>query len=83
MKITDIVKKWFRKPEPEPEPELIQPEKPEEKMINPFCCHYCHKVFDVTSKMIFPMSVRALYKDYFFQGIGVKCPHCFKDCIYG
>lgn len=80
MNITEIVSKWFRKTEPE----LIQDDMPESKMNNPFCCHYCHQVFDVNpSTDVFPMSVKALYKEHFFQGVGVKCPHCQKDCIYG
>jgi len=87
------MKKWFNKlllmlhikRQPLPVAEVVaftdaehQPKK------DLFYCHYCYKGFEVNeSKDVFPMSVKALYKDYYFQGIGIKCPYCFKDCIYG
>lgn len=81
MKIIEIIKKWFTKSKPEKTEEIKQSDP---VLENPFYCHYCHKVFNVNpEKDVFPLSVKALYKDYFFQGIGVKCPHCQKDCIYG
>jgi|WetSurMetagenome_2_1015567.scaffolds.fasta_scaffold942475_2 hypothetical protein len=48
-----------------------------------FSCHYCQHQFEVTPKMIFPTSVRILYKDQFTQGKGVLCPNCKKTCIFG
>jgi hypothetical protein len=48
-----------------------------------FTCHYCSHQFEVTDKMIFPTSVRLLYKDQFVTGKGVTCPKCHKDCIFG
>jgi hypothetical protein len=48
-----------------------------------FYCHHCNKGFNVTDLMIFPTSVRLLYKDQYVQGKGVTCPHCHKDSIFG
>jgi hypothetical protein len=78
MKISDIIKKWFWKTEPQ-----IQYEVKEIKQDNLFSCHYCHNEFEVTAKMVFPVSVPMLYKDSFVQGKGIQCPKCLKTCIYG
>lgn len=72
MKIFDFFKK--------------QEVKTEVKQINDnlFSCHYCQHQFEVNpAKDVFPTSVRALYKDFYFQAKGVNCPNCFNTCIYG
>lgn len=48
-----------------------------------FTCHYCQHQFEVTDKMQFPISVPSVGKEYTFQGIGVTCPKCLKDSIFG
>ena len=48
-----------------------------------FSCYHCHHYFKVTDSMIFPTSVRLLYKDQYVQGKGVTCPKCQKDSIFG
>lgn len=48
-----------------------------------FTCHYCKHQFETTPKMIFPTSVRLLYKDQYVSGKGVMCPKCNEVCIFG
>jgi hypothetical protein len=79
MKISKIIKLLFWSTEPQLQPEVKQ----EIKQNNLFQCHYCHNEFEVTSKMVFPVSVPMLYKDSFVQGKGIQCPNCLKNCIYG
>ena len=79
MSIFDIFKK-------QPNADLTDPVIKEELVndsTNLFTCHYCNHKFEVTDKMQFPTSVASVDKQYFYQGIGVQCPKCFKDCIYG
>jgi predicted Zn-ribbon and HTH transcriptional regulator len=59
-------------------------EKEEEKLIGtPFVCHHCGNRFGVTDKMQFPISVPMIQCERYVQGIGVQCPKCHQDSIYG
>jgi hypothetical protein len=72
--------KFWKKKVVEPVTQAItQPEVKE----NLFICHHCGNRFEVTSKMQFPVSVPMIQCDRYVQGIGVQCPKCLKNCIYG
>jgi hypothetical protein len=58
--------------------------KVEQPVADLFYCYHCHEGFVVTDSMQFPISVPKLYDNaYFFQGIGISCPFCHKDNIFG
>jgi hypothetical protein len=50
---------------------------------NLFYCHYCFEQFELLDKDKFSVSVPKIGSDYFFQGVGVQCPHCKKTCVCG
>jgi hypothetical protein len=68
----------FKKKQAEPDQNIVN--KSNKKM---FICHYCKTEFEVLPGKTFPTSVPKIGSDYFFQGIGILCPHCLKTCIYG
>ena len=80
MNIIESISNLFTKKQPE---EIKTVQILESLQPDLFTCHNCQHQFEVTDKMIFPTSVRLLYKDQFVIGKGVMCPKCKQNSIFG
>lgn len=75
--------KIFKKKEIQPL-QIVEPLHPLQPLQpDLFTCHHCSHRFEVTNKMIFPTSVRLLYKEQYVTGKGVMCPQCKQNSIFG
>jgi len=82
MKIIEKIKSLFKRKEVKTiETELkIRPEINRDTM---FTCHHCGNQFVVIIDMTFKTKVKLINKDEYIPAIGITCPKCKKESIYG